>query len=244
MTTAQSALESLVGRVGARLMASFAEVTAEVAHDALTRASCLTSRSLRVVDQHLADHPSALVASSPHVPVALVRLAHALNDLGVTGVFLLPCADCGIQKSDLPLVQASGGRLCRSCGRNKHPRPCAWCGRIGPINARRPEGGICCRCAQADPSSHEMCVSCGRLHRVARRLPDGRGLCQTCRPKPLYECSSCGSTRPAHALTDQGPICETCYRRPQRRCGGCGRAARIYHRATADMHLRIGDKFF
>jgi hypothetical protein len=207
MTLARAELEALTSRVATRIMASFAEVTAEVAEDVLVRASCLKAIPLKAVDEHLAEHPSALVAASPHVPVALVRLAHALNDLGVTGVVLPPCAECGAQKNDLPYTHASGGRMCRPCGRNRRSRPCAWCGRVGPIGARRPDGGICGRCAQADPASHETCASCGKVRRVARRLADGRRLCQTCRPKPLHECSGCGSTGPAHAITNQGPIC-------------------------------------
>jgi hypothetical protein len=57
---------------------------------------------------------------------------------------------------------------------------------------------------------------------LARRVPDGRGLCPAGRPKHLYECSSCGSTGPAHAITNRGLTWETCYRRPQRRCGAYG----------------------
>src|SRR6266536_3287233 len=202
---------------------------------ALDASSCNTTRSLMTLDRHLREHPQALLTASPHVPFALVRLAHALHSQGRHDVALPTCAGCGQAKPRMASVDGTGGRLCERCAHARvGERKCAWCGRLGRVEARRPEGGICGRCYQTDPSHHEPCAACGRTRRVTRRLPDGSGLCQACRPKLTYVCSGCGDTKPAHAIGREGPVCETCYRRPERPCGACGRTARIYHRATAD----------
>ncbi|WP_328522748.1 hypothetical protein [Kribbella sp. NBC_00359] len=102
MTYTRIDLAALTGSVVTRIMASCAEVSAELTGDALARAGCSKLPSLRAIDHHPAEHPSALVAASPHVPLALVRLAYALNDLGAAGVVLPPCEECGAQKRDLP----------------------------------------------------------------------------------------------------------------------------------------------
>lgn len=216
-----------------RLKDNFPALTDRQVSDALDTARCVTLRPLKALDQHLVEHPQALLISSSHVPVALVRLAHALHDQGLLYVVLPPCAGCRVPKPRLPSVDGAGRRLCEQCAHARvSPQPCAWCGRLDRICARRAEGGICSRCYQADPARYETCASCDRSRRPARRLPDGSALCQACMPRPAYACSTCGVTSPAHAITSQGPVCETCYRRPERPCGGCGRVARIHHRAT------------
>ena len=236
MTFVRFDQETAQARVIGRLTDDFPTLTDQQALDVLGAARCLSSRSLKLLEGYLDGHPQAFLVSSSHVPLVFVRLAHALHDQGLIDVVLPTCAGCGTPQRQLPSVDESGGRLCKRCGdARRAPEPCARCGQVTRICARRPEGGICGRCYQADPSRHESCASCGRSRLAARRLPDGSALCQSCTPRPLYVCSGCGASSPAHAITSRGPVCETCYRRPERSCGACGRVARIYRRATMDL---------
>lgn len=235
MTKPRVDQDALRTRVVGQVRQQLPGLSDQEAVDALHTSRCYSLRSLLALERHLSERPDALLKVSSHVPVMLVRLAHALQGQGRRDVALPTCAGCGQPKPRLASVDSTGGRLCERCAQARvAKRSCARCGRLQRIEARRPEGGICGRCAQADPTKHEPCAACGRTRRVACRLPDGSGLCQTCMPKRLQECSSCGTAAAAHAIGEQGPICEACYRRPERVCGGCGRTRRIHRRATAD----------
>ncbi|NEA31334.1 hypothetical protein [Streptomyces sp. SID13031] len=235
VVTSLGADQDAVRRQGVeRLIEYLPGLTLQQATDALKSASCDTPQRLKVLNEHLGEFPESLLTASSQVPTALVKLAYALRGHGRHDVALPICARCGEAKRRLASVDGTGGRLCERCAQGLvQKQPCAWCGRLQRVEARRPEGGICSRCHQADPSKHEPCATCGRTRRIAHRLTDGSGLCQACGPRRVYVCSGCGATAPAHKIGEQGPVCETCYRRPERPCGACGQTARIYHRATA-----------
>lgn len=156
MTAARMDLEALASCVARRIMASFAEVTAEIADDALARAGCSKLLSLRAVDQHLAEHPSALIASSPHVPMALVRLAHALNDLGISGSFSR---------------RARSAELRRTIFRTRTPRVVGSAGRAGETGApgRVRGAAVSARSALAGPTAASAAVARRPTRHLMRR---------------------------------------------------------------------------
>lgn len=203
------------------------------AEQALLTAGAWQRRALKELHAHLQQHASALTDGSPNPPLALVRLAHLLMSAGHEGIVLPACSRCG---RVTPELQADcDGRLCGRCKRPSRIRICARCGEPGEIHYRRPEGGICARCYQADPERARPCGKCGKLRPPAGRGDDGTPICHSCWPRPERICVQCGRLAPTKRLLAEGPICFECYRQhhqPQRRCGLCGQQGRIARRAS------------
>jgi hypothetical protein len=203
----------------------------------LAAARADTGIPLRELDAHIAAHPDALRTGDPDCPLVVVRLTHALRDAGYALVVPPGCAACGKITLGLERVGPTG-RICRRCWiRATGPKTCARCGRLGRIDARRPEGGICSACYRRDPLVVETCGRCGRLRAPVLRLKDGTALCQGCWSAPVHVCQSCGQPAPAHTIRDGAAICRRCYdaeHRPRRDCGRCGRQRPIAVRATGD----------
>jgi len=191
---------------------------------------------LRVLDEHLGDHPDALTSGDTNCPAVVVRLVRGLRDAGHRGVVLPGCSTCG--RTGVPLPRfGPGGRVCQACGVKNSKKECRRCGRTARIFARRDEGGICYSCYRLDPQIVEECAGCSRIRMPVTRQPDGRALCLDCWTPPSRTCVSCGRVGPATVRDEDGALCRPCYRQlrqPRRTCGKCGKARVISRRATAD----------
>jgi hypothetical protein len=200
---------------------------------ALVAAGAWHNRSLRELYSHLRAHRDALTEAQPDPPLALIRLAHVLNDAGYA-VLVPACVSCGVVTVDLLL--GPHGRVCVRCMPRREPRVCARCGRVGEITTHRAEGGICRRCYSVDPQALRVCGRCGRARLTAGRLDDGTPACYTCWPRPVRTCVHCGRLAPSKGTKD-GSSCIACYQQhcqPRRVCGVCGQIGRIARRATDD----------
>ncbi|MFJ9372424.1 hypothetical protein [Streptomyces sp. NPDC101455] len=226
-------------RVTSALTTALPELDDETAATALQQAGAERGIPLRDLDEHLALHSDALTSGNPRCPAAVVRLAQALLAAGQPGVIAPACSHC--RRTGIPLPRSGpDGRICQACAaRNPdNKRPCARCGKIARILARRAEGGICPACYRTDPQVIEDCAGCGRVRMPVTRRPDGQPLCEACWTPPAHTCAACG--RPgirAHSVGPAGALCPTCYRRlaqPRRTCGQCGRHQQIVRRATVD----------
>lgn len=181
--------------------------------------------------RYLSGRPNALSRPSSECPTCVVRLLAALTAAGYGGkVALVACGDCG-QADPLPTNNGPEGRVCSRCAGRRAKKPCARCGKVASIYARRPEGGICNPCRNKEPDAKEECGDCRRMMISYRPLPDGTSLCQTCAPKKAQSCCRCGRLRRVNALTSDGPVCGSCYSSPPRLCGVCGQTVPIVARA-------------
>ncbi|MEV4123986.1 helix-turn-helix transcriptional regulator [Nocardia sp. NPDC049707] len=209
-------------------------MTAEQAQELLIQAKAWNKANLYRLDEHLAEHPDAFFAPSPHCPKTLSRLLPLLVGAGFgDAVVLLGCARCG--RSDIPLPrQAPEGRCCDWCVASKELRRCVRCHRDGHIVTRREEGAICRECYRTDPERMTECGRCGRVRQVSHRLDDGTVLCHGCKPRRLRQCSNCGRLAPAGGATDKGPVCRACRPDLPRRCGICGEMRIINIRADGN----------
>lgn len=181
--------------------------------------------------RYLCDRPDALSMPSSDCPTGVVRLLAALTAPGHGDkVALVRCGDCG-RTDPLPTNNGPEGRLCSRCAGRRAKKPCARCGKVAGIYARRPEGGICNPCRNKEPDAKQECADCRRMMISYRRLPDGTSLCQTCAPKNTQTCCRCGRLRRVNALTSDGPVCGGCYSSPARLCGICGQIVPIVARA-------------
>src|SRR5664280_1854796 len=198
---------------------------------------------LRVLDEHLGDHPDALTSGDTNCPAVVVRLVRGLRDAGHRGVVLPGCSTCG--RTGVPLPRfGPGGRVCQACGVKNSKKECRRCGRTARIFARRDEGGICYSCYRLDPQIVEECAGCSRIRMPVTRQPDGRALCldcwtppsrtcvnsgehgfvcRACRPRKQSPCSSCGRSRRVQARWPLGPVCGACYVRVLDHPGRCSR---------------------
>lgn len=231
MTAADPGGESRA-RVISCLVASVPGLGTAAAQRVLAAARADDGRALREVEVLLKEHPGALVITPAAYPLALVRLAHVLIEAGYPAVAAPACTGCSKVTADLRRKTASG-RVCGTCAARGSTRTCARCGRVGRINARRPEGGICSACYDKDEQVVAECGGCGRRRRAAARMPDGSARCQFCAMRPARTCSACGQQRTVAGSTDAGLVCASCYQAPQRPCGRCGRTRKIARRATA-----------
>lgn len=181
--------------------------------------------------QYLSDRPDALSLPSSDCPTCVVRLLAALTAVcHGDKVALVSCGNCG-RTEPLPTNNGPAGRLCSRCTGRPAKKPCARCGKVAGIYARRPEGGICNPCRNKEPDAKEECADCHRMMISYRRLPDGSNLCQTCAPKNTRTCCRCGRVRRVNALTSDGPVCGGRYSSPARLCGVCGQIVPIVARA-------------
>lgn len=181
--------------------------------------------------RYLSERPDALSTPRADCPTCVVRLLAALAAAGHGDkVALVACGDCG-RTDPLPTNNGPEGRLCSRCAGRHAKKPCARCGKVASIYARRPEGGICSPCRNKEADAKEECVDCRRMMISYRCLPDGTSLCQTCTPKNLQPCCRCGRVRRVNALTSDGPVCGGCYSSPARLCGVCGQIVPIVARA-------------
>lgn len=164
--------------------------------------------------RYLSDRPDALRRPSSDCPTCVVRLPAVLTAVGHGDkVALVPCGDCG-RTDPLPTNNGPAGRVCSRCAGRHAKTPCARCGKVAGIYARRPEGGICNPCRNKEPDAKEECADCHRMMISYRRLPDGASLCQTCAPKNAQTCCRCGRVRRVNALTSDGPVRGGCYSSP------------------------------
>ncbi|WP_236567444.1 hypothetical protein [Nocardia sp. CY41] len=217
-----------------RLVAALQEaagpgLTAEAAQNLLKQARAWSSAA-RQLDNHLAEHPDAFIAPQPDCPLALPKLLKLLTANGFGDkVVLLGCARCG--RTELPLLRlAPEGRCCPRCLRRTEQRPCARCGAIGNIAARRAEGSICHKCYRREPERQLECAGCGRFRDPVYRAEDGSVLCRACYTQPLRACVHCGQLQPTRKITDKGPVCRRCYTPEPRLCGICGEMRPIQRR--------------
>lgn len=225
-------------RARARLVDAVREVagsgmTPEAAQALLDQARAWTSRGAQALDRYLAQHPTALSTPPPDCPMALAVLLQLVAAAGYA-VAVPVCVICG--RSDRPLeCRTPEGRCCNWCKHKTKRCPCAWCGQVAVVAARRPEGAICRRCYSTDADVFEQCAACGRLRRPCKRRADGAPLCESCAPKRTRQCVKCGEHRRTAAVTDDGPICRNCYQVPARPCGICGQTRPVRVRARGDQ---------
>ena len=207
--------------------ANRARLTAQV--EALNLTAAHATGLLR----HLQSHPDATASGAATGPAALRALLDVLA-AEHPGVQRVRCHGCGAEKR-LP-YRRDGASICGSCYRRTHLKLCVRCGELGQPARRDGSATVCMRCDQRDPSRRSACTRCGVVTRVAYRV-DGNPFCQTCGPRKLVTCSSCGTeNQRVHAVTDDGPICPGCYRRGRSyRCHQCGLVsarARVADRAA------------
>lgn len=208
-------------------------LTADAATALLQRARAWAPGSARTLEGYLSAHPDAFIAAPTDYPACLDALIRLLDAAGHGHLVTLPsCVTCGRDDRRLPLVTEKG-RCCEPCYRRGARRPCDRCGHVGTMAARRPEGRICRRCYERDPTTHKTCAHCGRRRPARKRRDDGTYLCTTC-GRPREQCLRCGRVAPVATRTAHGPLCSRCHDSPPRRCGVCGNTARIQARATAD----------
>lgn len=225
-------------RVIGTLTSALPGLDAEAAAAALEKASADRGIPMRELDEHLAARPDALTSGDPHCPAVIVRLAQVLAAVGHAGARPPGCAGCG--RTGIELARSGpDGRICQACAARDpgKKKPCARCGTVARIMARRDEGGICYSCYRKDPQVTQVCAECGRLRMPVTRRPDGQPLCEACWRPPAHVCTACGRTGSAKSAGPDGALCPTCYRRlaqPRRTCGKCGRNQPITRRATGD----------
>ncbi|WP_439678454.1 XRE family transcriptional regulator [Embleya sp. MST-111070] len=218
--------------------ATLPALTQEAVDAALESVRAHGGIGLRDLDEHLVAHPDALTSGDARCPAVIVRLARRLAGNSHPSVVVPACSDCGRAGVGLPR-RGPDGRVCQACSARspQNKKPCARCGRIARIAARRDEGGICLPCYRTDPQVVEECAGCGRIRMPVTRRADGRPLCENCWTPPAHICTACGRVGRAQSLGPTGALCPTCYRRlaqPRRTCGNCGRHQQIVRKATAD----------
>ena len=148
--------------------------------------------------EYLQAHPEALTSGAATGPSALRRLLDVLA-AEHPGVQRMRCHGCGAQErsrtagtEQASAVTVTGGRIARFA--------CA-AARQGSPRSVRAAASCAAAAATATPPASMPARGCGTMARVAYRV-DGQPLCQTCGPRKLYTCSSCGrDNRPAHAFT-------------------------------------------
>jgi hypothetical protein len=201
--------------------------------DLVLRATSGNGAALGQVMNFLLAHPDGFTTGVSDAPPAVGRLIQALLELGVEGVRAPRCLDC--QRGVALRVRVEGGRVCRSCYRNRHRKVCCRCGRLDKVQQRVPGGVLCPRCYRQE--NRAQCARCGGWWPVAARTPQGEPLCQTCRPGRKAPCVGCGRDAPVAHRGESGPLCSRCHgprRRPRRPCGRCGQTRPVALPGTAD----------
>jgi integrase len=238
------------------LVAVVPQLDPVVARAAVVRVTSRT-RSRRMITEHLAEHPTALVDGDSNAPAPVARLISELIAAGLEGVALPRCLDCAQQK---PLVRGvPGGKVCNGCLKRRRPAEiCSRCGKLEPRATRDPNGQpVCAACHRRTYIRPvDRCAVCGvnRSYRTRKRI------CTQCRQRPHSTCDTCGQPaaippageparcshcrlgraepcegcgEPTIGRTRQGqPQCERCYKRPVGTCGRCGRVRTIVRLAV------------
>jgi hypothetical protein len=166
--------------------------------------------------------PAALADPAPLLPLAAVRLAHALHRDGQAGVALPRCARCGRSPARFPTTRPEG-RICASCAEQDRRQACVCCGQKRPAHVRTVDGPVCGSC-YTRPS--RLCEVCGQQRPLARRAGTGSpAVCDRCAGRARTgTCVSCGRLRPILLRRADGQTyCKTCYPRDDRPRARCGR---------------------
>lgn len=191
-----------------------------------------TARQRWNLVQALQERPGLLTSEGGQAPLrSVLRLIDALAPLGGDRIKQPACPGCGRTK---PLQNRVNGLWsCRACTAGARAVPCVRCGAVRAPAARDADGGaLCGRCRARDPQVMRICVGCQQLRPVAIRSPDGPR-CESCRPRPILQCSVCGRTVPCRISTITGlPHCSTCRRR-WARCSGCGQVRQLRSGTTS-----------
>jgi hypothetical protein len=121
----------------------------------------------------------------------------------------LPQVTCGCGKlGRFQARAADGSPQCGTC-RKAEQRPCARCGRLGPVARRWPDGPVCAGCVEAVLADPAPCAGCGDLAPVLRRDGDGRSYCPACSGvRWVFRCVGCGQIGGLFRLSR----CIGCYR--------------------------------
>ena len=150
--------------------------------------------------RYLQSKPDAFVAPTHDGPASLPRLLTVLaNDGYADSVTLLGCARCG--RTDAWLRRRSPeGRCCGWCVVQTQRRPCARCGTLGLLTARRAEGSVCRRCYNKDPEFLQVCAGCGAIGPPTCAAPTARCCAKgaACRRHaPAASAASCAKSMPS-----------------------------------------------
>ena len=210
------------------------------------------TRSRDMIAEHLAARPTALVDGDSIAPAPVARLIAELIAVGVEGLVLPRCLDCGEEK---PLTRGvPGGRVCNTCVKRRRPKEvCGRCGELRQRATRDPDGQPICAachrltyispvhrctvcgvnrsyrtrkriCSQCRERPHTTCGTCGQL--AAIPAAGERARCSHCRLGSPEPCEGCGELTVGRARQGR-PRCERCYQRPVGTCGRCGRVRTI-----------------
>jgi hypothetical protein len=215
------------------------------------------TRSRSMITDYLLDRPTALVDGDSGAPAPVARLIAELIAVGVEGLAMPRCLDCGDPK---PLVRrVPGGRVCNACQFDRRPPvTCSQCGTRGTRGGSDPTGQPLCRachrrtyirpvhactvcgvsrsyrtrsrvCAECRERPHSTCATCG----AAAAIPAGAepARCAHCRLATPEPCRECGELTIGRDRSGR-PRCERCYQRPVGACGRCGRVRAIVRLAA------------
>ncbi len=221
---------------------------------ALVEQAC--GRCPGVLLAYVRERPSALADPAPRLPLAAVRLAHALQQDGHSGITLPRCARCGRSPARFKTSRPEG-RICARCADQDRLRACVRCDRKRPAHARSADGPVCgtcytrpaklCEvCGQLRPltrrasaeapaicarcagqASVGTCSTCGRERPVLLRRADGKTCCKTCYPRAARNCARCGRLRPVNAEWPIGPVCGSCYANVRKNPAPCPRCGQL-----------------
>jgi hypothetical protein len=134
------------------------------------------TRSLVDLQDYLAGHPDALRSGEQTLPVAMLRILHALEGRPDVQVVVPGCADCGT-RGPLPGRRPDLARICRRCAKARESTAeCSRCGLHQRVACRTEGGPLCHQCYVKEPSLRELCMKCQTPRRVSVRLPDGAAL--------------------------------------------------------------------
>ncbi|WP_411098814.1 hypothetical protein [Streptomyces sp. x-45] len=220
---AAAGLSPLQAAVVEQLVASLPEIGRARAERV---ASAMHGAARRVVRDHLAQHPDALVSGSSLAPPAVQRLIQTLAEDGIDRVQVPACHRC---RRVRPLTNAvEGGRVCAGCfGALTYAAAvgvCRECARTRPL----PSQGLCAACyarGLTKRTPKTPCAECGQQRVCRRSRTDGRSLCDSCRPRPAETCGLCRASDQVMARWPVGPVCRNCYARVRNNpapCPACG----------------------
>ncbi|MGJ5829924.1 hypothetical protein [Streptomyces ossamyceticus] len=131
--------QAALDRVITALTASLPGLGRAEAGQAVSEAQGAQGIRLRDVDQHLADHPQALISGEANCPPVAIRLAKILHTAGHTAVVRPACTDCGRFNLDLPRL-GPNGRFFINCSARNSKGTCDRCGRTDTRLAARRKG--------------------------------------------------------------------------------------------------------